>query len=196
MSFSLFPIRSPATDRSPCERSPFAGWSLVFGCRRVLMLSQGSCGLSPSFLSYKTCRSHCGSPGWRSMARRDSPPVPTLHDGLGKVSAALAAPRTGPGRQVLGSIGVGEECSWCGMKLCRSFCWTWTQPRDGSPVPATLPHGQQSERLPEPLAMPLLHGLQQRTVVGGRFPRGASPAETGELSSTHLLQRWTPESSR
>lgn len=126
------------------------------------------------------------------------------HDGLGKVSAALAAPRTGPGRRVLGSIGGGEECSWRGMELCRSFCWTWTQPRDGSPVPATLPHGQQSERLPEPLVMPLLHGLQQRTVVGGRFPpprgavcpQGASPARTGELSSTHLLQRWTPESSR
>lgn len=142
---------------APAREAPLLA-AHFFGCRRALTLPQRSCGLSPSFLSYKTCGSHHVLLGWRSMARRASPPVPTLPggawwlkgNGLVKVSAALAALRTGPGQRVLRSGRGGEECGQRGLELCRSLCWT--RPRDLSPVPAALPHGQQSKRLPKPLA--------------------------------------------
>lgn len=109
----------------------------------------------------------------------------------------LASRRTGPGWWVLESSRGGEECSRRGLELCHSLCWTW--PRDGLPVPATLPCSQQSKRLPELWVEAAVGGLPQCTVVGGDdfyLPKGPSvlsPAGMGELSSTHLLQRETPE---
>ena len=184
----LCPVPSPAADHSPHERGPFVGCSVFWTQEGINAFSEKLWSVPIVPLVQNLRESTCVSPGRRSVARRASPPAPTLPggarwaqgSGLGKVSAALAALRTGPGWQVLGSGRGGEECSQRGLEPCRSLCWT--RPRDRSPVPAALPRGQQSERLPElglrrGLARPLLHSLQQHTATGGDFhlPEGRPP---------------------